>query len=148
MNYWLENNLNTHSIFMNDESNEEGSMIIFCFNFNLEVSSSIRVVGEHPASTFTIGDFVIVLATDNDPFWVAQVTETKEDCVYFNYYHYKIGSKQQKIWYEHESNGSCGFLDVLVRFRNESELFTKNKTIRKQAQNKISQALAVYTGRY
>ena len=122
-------------------------MFYFSLIFYSELTQSIRVVGEHPVSTFQVGDFVIVLSTDRDPFWVAQVTNTDEEQAHFRYYHYKLGSKQQKIWYEHDSNGSCGFLDVLARFKNENELFTKSKIIRKQAQNKINQALALYTGK-
>ena len=147
-NYWLENNLIGHFITMNDDSEEECKISYHLFfYFNLVVTQSIRVIGEHPASTFKVGDFVIVLSTDKDPFWVAQVTNSDEEHIYFRYYHYKLNSKQQKIWCEHDSHGSCGFLDVLTRFKNESELFTKSKIIRKQAQNKINQALALYTGK-
>ncbi len=88
-----------------------------------------------------------MLSTDKDPFWVAQITNSDEEQVYFRYYHYKLSSKQQKIWWEHDSSGSCGFLDVLTRFKNESELFKKSKIIRKKAQNKINQALVLYTGK-
>jgi hypothetical protein len=42
--------------------------------------------------------------------------------------------------------GTCGKFDVYFRFKTEEQLFTKGKTILKQALKKIAQACLIYNG--
>jgi hypothetical protein len=46
-------------------------------------------------------------------------------------------SGKRLIWKAHNSKSTCGKFDVYVRFKSEEQLFTKGKTILKQAFKKI-----------
>lgn len=102
------------------------------------------MVGEHPDKTFEIGDHVVVLADDSDPFWIALVTEVQATELTLQYYHHSKPSKQKMVWKIHESTGTIGILDVLVRFPIKKDLFTKRGIICKPAHKKISQACMTY----
>jgi hypothetical protein len=65
-----------------------------------------------------VGDLVALVSANQDPFWLARVKKIKKD----------------------------GKFDVYFRFKIEEQLFTKGKTILKQALKKIAQACLTYNG--
>lgn len=105
----------------------------------------IHVLEEHPHYSFEIGNIVAVVSSDADPFWLAQVTAVHETTIDFTYYHHNKPTRGNKmIWKLHSTTGSCGVTDVYTKWRQNSEIFTKNNNIRKQALKKISNACLKY----
>jgi hypothetical protein len=105
----------------------------------------IQVISEHPTYDFQVGNLVALVSNDSDPFWLAEVTTVKEDSLEVIYYHHgPIRSGRKLVWKKHTSEGTCGKYDVYVRFKSDNQLFTKTKTIRKKALQKISQACLTY----
>jgi hypothetical protein len=60
------------------------------------------------------------------------------------YYHAPQISRKRLVWKAHNSKGTCGKFDVYFRFKIEEQLFTKGKTILKQALKKIAQVCLKY----
>ena len=107
----------------------------------------VRVVGEHPQTTFKVDDLIAVLPDKSspDPFWLAKITEIEEETLRFTYFHYKLNNKKNQVWSLHTTTGSLHFLDILVGFGGEeTQLFTKKKSLRKPALKKINQAISIY----
>ena len=88
-----------------------------------------------------------MLAFNNDPFWIAKITNCGPDILEFTYFHYKLDAKNEQVWFEHDTIGSCKILDVLLKCKNETSLFTKKNKIRKNMYKKIAQAYSLYTGK-
>jgi hypothetical protein len=90
---------------------------------------------------------VALVSANQDPFWLAQVKKIKEDSLSMTYYHHgpQISGKRL-VWKAHNSRGTCGKFDVYFRFKTEEQIFTKSKTILKQALKKIAQACLIYNG--
>jgi hypothetical protein len=107
----------------------------------------VHVTSEHPTYDFQVGDLVALVSADQDPFWLARVKKIKEDSLSVTYYHHgpQISGKRL-VWKAHNSKGTCGKFDVYFRFKTEEQLFTKGKTILKQALKKIAQACLTYNG--
>ena len=108
-------------------------------------------MGEHPHKTFEVGDVVAVPATKPDPFWLAKVTEVGEEGnLKLQYYSSrKPPAGQKRTWplLQPKAVGSSGevkSIDVLVRFRKETDVFTKQKNLRRSAYVKISRACITY----
>jgi hypothetical protein len=82
---------------------------------------------------------------DQDPFWLAWVKKIKEDSLFMTYYHHGLQiSRKRLVWKAHNSKGTCGKFDVYFRFKTKEQLFTKGKTILKQALKKIAQACLTF----
>jgi hypothetical protein len=62
------------------------------------------------------------------------------------YHHGHQISEKRLVWKAHNSKGTCGKFAVYFRFKTEEQLFTKGKTILKQALKKIAQACLTYNG--
>jgi hypothetical protein len=107
----------------------------------LQIPEIIHVTSKHPIYHFRQGDLVALVSRDDDPFWLAEVTNASEnslEVVYFHHSLYKPGKKL--VWKKHNSKRTCRLNDVYARFKTEEQLFTKKKTIHKKALKKISQA--------
>jgi hypothetical protein len=107
----------------------------------------VHVNSEHPTYDFQVEDLVALVSGDQDPFWLATVKKVKNDSLSVAYYHHGLHiSGKRLVWKAHHSKGTCGKFDVYVRFKSEEQLFTKGKTIKKQALKKIAQACLTYNG--
>jgi hypothetical protein len=91
----------------------------------------VHVTSKHPIYDFQVGDLKALVSANQDP----------------SYYHHgpQISSKKL-VWKAHNLKGTCGKFDVNLRFKTEEQLFTKDKTILKQALKKIAQACLTYNG--
>jgi hypothetical protein len=88
---------------------------------------------------------VALVSGDEDLFWLAEVTNVFENSLEVGYFYHSLYKPGKKlVWKKHNSKGTCGLNDVYARFKTEEQLFTKEKTIRKKAQKKISQACLTY----
>jgi hypothetical protein len=107
----------------------------------------VHVTSKHPTYDFQVGDLVALVSANQDPFWLAWVKKIKEDSLSMTYYHHgsQISGKRL-VWKAHNSKGTCGKFDVYFRFKTEEQLFTKGKTILKQALKKTAQACLTYNG--
>lgn len=107
--------------------------------------SQIHVLGEHPTYEFNIGEIIAVVSSDNDPFWLAQITEINDEGLVFQYFHHNTPKQGSKMnWKLHNTNGFCGITDVYTRFKLLTDIFTKSNSIRTAALRKISQACMKY----
>jgi hypothetical protein len=104
----------------------------------------VHVTSELPTYDFQVGDLVALVSANQDPSWLARVKKIKEDSLSVTYYHHGPHmSKKRLVWKAHNSKGTCSKFD---RFKTEKQLFTKCKTILKQALKKIAQACLTYNG--
>ncbi len=132
MDFWLQDH------FAEAVENEELPIIP---QNSIIIPDLVHVESEHPTYDFQVGDLVALVSGDEDPFWLAKVKKVKQDTLSVTYYHHgPLISGKRLIWNAHNSKGTCGLLDVYCRFKREEQLFTKGKTIKKQALKKISQA--------
>lgn len=110
-----------------------------------ETQSRIHVAGEHPTYEFNIGEIIVVVSSDIDPFWMAQVTEVTEEQLKFQYYNHNTPKEGKKMtWHLDDTEGACGITDVYMRFKSTSEIFTKTNSIRTTALKRIRQACMKY----
>jgi hypothetical protein len=139
--FWLQDSfLETHNAPTTDDVSEE-----------LHLSACLpvpRIVGEHPSYQFEVGDCVAVVSNDTDPFWLAEVNDVQDEEIHFTYFVHTPFSKkvnQRMKWIlDANSTGSCDTLDVLVRFKERCQLFTKTKLLKGSARSKIVQAVETY----
>lgn len=108
----------------------------------------IRVVGEHPKNNFSEGEIVVVIADDNDLYWIAEITDSDEEKLVLRYFHYTKNRENEKLYKLHHTTGSCGPGDVLCHFNTNNRLFTKRGTIRTASLKKIEHAYFIYTGKH
>jgi hypothetical protein len=52
------------------------SILLTNWDYEVRITSQpIQVVGEYPKYSFKKGEIVVVVADDNDLFWIAEVTD-------------------------------------------------------------------------
>jgi hypothetical protein len=109
----------------------------------------IQVVGEHPKYSFFKDEIVVVLADNQDRFWIAQVTDTDNEKIEISlrYFHFTRNGNDDKRYKLHDSTGNCGISDVLCSFFSKEKIFTKNRKIRKVSLTKIKKAYHIYMGK-
>jgi hypothetical protein len=107
----------------------------------------VHVTSEHPTCDFQVGESVALVSANQDPFWLARVKKIKEDSLSVIYDHHGSQiSRKRLVWKAYNSKDTCGKFDVYFRFKTEEQLFTKSKTILKQALKKIAQACLTCNG--
>lgn len=110
-----------------------------------QVPSIVNVLSEHPVYDFQEGDLVALVAGDEDPFWLAEITAVHEESLSVTYFHHSSLKPGKKlIWKKHHSHRTCGVYDVYAHFQTKEQLFTKTNILRKKAWKKISQACLTY----
>jgi hypothetical protein len=88
---------------------------------------------------------VALVSGDDDPFWLAEVTNVSENSLKVGYFHHSLYKPGKKlVWKKYNSERTCRLNDVYARFKIEEQLFTKGKTISNKALKKISQACLTY----
>lgn len=116
-------------------------------------STQVVVVGAHPHKTFEVGDVVAVPAEKPDPFWLAKITEVveAEGLLKLHYYSSKkpANAGEKRTWpllalSAKGSTGEVKGVDVLVKFRSDTNIFTKQKKLRRQSYIKIAQACSTF----
>ena len=116
-------------------------------------STQVVVVGEHPHKTFEPGDVVAVPAAHPDPFWLAKVSEVveAEGLLKLHYYSSKkpTSGEQKRTWpllplSAKGSTGEVKSVDVLVKWKHDTIVFTKQKKLRRPAYIKIAQTCNIF----
>jgi hypothetical protein len=105
----------------------------------------VHVLSEHPTYDVQVGDLVVLVVGDSDPFWLAEISAVGEENLDLIYWHHsprKAGKRL--IWKKHHINGACRKCDVYVRFKTKELLFTKSNSTLKTALKKIVQACLTY----
>jgi hypothetical protein len=140
MDFWLED------YFAKAQQDPEVEDFVQTYTPIIDV---VHVTSEYPTYDRQVGDLVALVSANQDPFWLARVKKIKENSLSMTYYHHgpQISGKTL-VWKAHNSKGTCGKFDVYVyfRFNTEEQLFTKGKTILRQALKKIAQACLIYNG--
>jgi hypothetical protein len=58
----------------------------------------IQVVGEHPKYSFSKDEIMVVLANNQDRFWIAQVTDMDDKEISLRYFYFTRNGNDDKIY--------------------------------------------------
>jgi hypothetical protein len=62
----------------------------------------IQVVGKHPKYSFSKDEIVVVLADNQDRFWIAQITDTDNEEISLRYFHFTCNGNNDKRFKLHD----------------------------------------------
>jgi hypothetical protein len=62
----------------------------------LQIPEIIHITSKHPIYHFQQGDLVALVSRDDNPFWLAEITNISKNSLEVGYFHYSLFINQAK----------------------------------------------------